>query len=78
METRGKKKYNKGGCVIIFEPHNLQLVNYDPTIRVSFEKPGCMIFCEKIQGYNVQQTKDFTLNFNGIQKNITDLTFQVS
>jgi hypothetical protein len=39
-------------------------VNYDPTFRVSFEKAGCMRFCEKIQGYNAQVTNKFALNFN--------------
>jgi len=75
METQGKKKYNKGGSVIRIEPQNSQLVNFDPTIRVSFEQVGCMIFCEKIQGYNVKLTKDFSLDFNGVQTEIVDITF---
>jgi hypothetical protein len=70
METQGKKKQNKGGSVIRFEPQNLQLVNSDPTFIVSFEQDGCMRFCENIQGYNVQLRKEFSLNFNGVQKNI--------
>jgi hypothetical protein len=53
-------------------------VNFDPTFRVSFEQAGCMRFCEKIQGYNVQVTKEFSLNFNGVQSRIVDFTFQVS
>jgi len=75
METQGKKKYNKGGSVIRYEPHNLQLVNSNPTIKVSFEQAECMIFCDKIQGYNVQVTKDFSLNFNNVQTKINDLIF---
>jgi hypothetical protein len=37
-----------------------------------------MRFCEKIQGYNVNVTKDFSLNFNGVHSRIVDFTFQVS
>jgi hypothetical protein len=53
-------------------------VNFDPTFRVSFEQAGCMRFCEKIQGYNVQVTKEFSLGFNGVQSRIVDFMYQVS
>jgi hypothetical protein len=64
--------------VLRCEPQSLELVNSDPAFRVSFEQVGCMRFCEKIQGYNVQVTKEFTLNFNGVQTRVVDITFQVS
>jgi hypothetical protein len=47
-------------------------------IRVSFEQVGCIRFCEKIQGYNAQLTKKFTLNFTGVSTTIARITFQVS
>jgi len=78
METQEKKKCNKGGSALRCEPQILKLINYDPSFRVSFEQVGCMKFCEKIQGFNVQLTKDFALNFNGVQTKIVDITFQVS
>jgi hypothetical protein len=56
-----KNKECKKREVVRFEPQNLNLVNTDPTIRVSFEQVGCMRFCEKVQGYNVQLTKQFSL-----------------
>jgi hypothetical protein len=45
---------------------------------VSFEQDGCMIFCERIQGYNVQLTKEFALNFNGVNTVIVEVTFPIS
>jgi hypothetical protein len=73
-----KKKYNKGGNIVRFEPQGLQLINSDPTIRASFEQARCVRFCEKLQGYNMQVTKEFSLNFNGVDTKIGDLQFQVT
>jgi hypothetical protein len=53
--------------VLRCEPQTLELVNFDPLFRVSFEKVGCISFCENIQGYNAWVTKEFSLNFNGFQ-----------
>ena len=36
-----------------------------------------MCFCERIQGYNVQITESFTLNFTGVSATIAGITFQV-
>ena len=57
------------------EPQTLELVNSDPLFRVSFEQASYIRFCEKIQGYNAQVTKEFALNFNGVQSRIVDFTF---
>jgi hypothetical protein len=56
----------------------MTLVNSDPAYKVSFEQVGCMIFCERIQGYNVHLTKEFTLNFNGVNRVIAGVIFPVS
>jgi hypothetical protein len=77
MTSQEKKKY-KGGNVLRYEPQEMTLVNSDPAYRVSFEQAGCMRFCERIQGYNVQLTKEFTLNFNGVNTIIAGVTFPVS
>jgi hypothetical protein len=61
-----------------YEPHSLNLVNSDPAFRMSFEQVGCIRFCEKIQGYNMQLTKEFSMNFNGVQKTIVEVIFPVS
>jgi hypothetical protein len=64
--------------VLRYEPQSLTLVNSDPAFKVSFEQVGCMRFCEKIQGYNMQLTKEFSLNFNGVQTTIVEVIFPVS
>jgi hypothetical protein len=60
-----------------FEPHNLNLVNEDLTIRLSFEQAKCIIFCEKAQRYHAYLTKKFTLNFTSVSATIAGITFQV-
>ena len=77
MTTQGKKKY-RGNNVLRYEPQGLNLVNSDPALRVSFEYIGCIRFCEKIQGYNIQLTKDFSLNYNGVQKKFARVIFTLS
>jgi hypothetical protein len=37
-----------------------------------------MRFCERIQGYNVQLTKEFALNFNSVYTIIAGVTFPIS
>jgi len=64
--------------VLRCEPKNLELMNYDPMFRVSFEQAQCIRFCEKIHGYNAQVKKAFSLNFNGVQKRVDEITIQVS
>jgi hypothetical protein len=77
MTTQEKKKY-RGGNMLRYEPQSLTLVNSDPAFRVSFEQAGCIRFCEKIQGYNLQLTKEFSLNYNGVQTTIVEVIFPVS
>jgi hypothetical protein len=48
------------------EPQNLTLVNEDLDVRASFEQVGCMVFCRKIQGFNVKLAEQFALRFNGV------------
>ena len=79
MTTPQQKRKNvRSGKVVRFETQNLNLVNADPMIRVSFEQDGCIIFYEKVHGYNAQLTKQFALNFNGVSATIAEITFQVS
>jgi hypothetical protein len=75
MTNQERKKYNKGGNVLRCEPQSLELVNSNPSFRVSFEQAVYMRFYENIQIYNAQVTKDFTLNFNGVHTRIVDITF---
>ena len=75
--TAGKKVY-KGGSIIHIEPQDLVLFEDDPTFRASFERVGCMSFCQRIQGFHQQVTKDFALHFDGIKTKVGDLEFVVT
>jgi hypothetical protein len=78
MTTPQRKRKNvRSGEIVRFEPQSLDLVNANRMIRVSFEQAGCMRFCEKVQGYNVQLTKQFSLKFNGVSTTIVGITFPV-
>jgi hypothetical protein len=76
MASQENNKY-KGGNVLRYEPREITLVNSDPAYRVSFEQVGFMIFCERIKGYNVQMTKEFSMNFKSVNTVISGVTFQV-
>jgi hypothetical protein len=75
--TSGKKVY-KGGAIIHTEPQDLVLFEDDPTFRASFERVGCMSFCQRIQGFYQQVTKDFALHFDGTKTKVGDLEFVVT
>jgi hypothetical protein len=78
METpKGRRRNKKGGNIIRFEPYGLNLVNAYPTIKVSFEQVGCIRFCEKLQGYNMQVEKSLHYFFMalGIKWEISSFRF---
>ena len=77
MSTPEDKK-NKGGAIVRFEPQNISAINADPTIRVAFQQVGCMRFCETIQGYHLQLTKEFAKGFDGVKEKLGSLTFPIS
>lgn len=55
------------------------MVNVDPTIQVTFEQIGCILFCEDIQtyGYHFQLASLFSLSLKVDQVKIGDLEFKV-
>jgi hypothetical protein len=69
------RKKARSGRAVRFEPQDLELINEDPTMRVSFEQAGCMRFCERIQGYNAKLAKQFALNFTRVSTTIAGITF---
>ena len=72
------RKKTRSGRAAKFEPPDLELINEDPTIRVSFEQTRCMCFCERIKGYNVKLAEQFALNFTGVNATIARITFHVT
>jgi hypothetical protein len=51
------RKKARSGSVVRFEPQDLELINEDPAIRVSFEQAICMCFYKRIKGYNGKLTE---------------------
>jgi hypothetical protein len=80
MEGRSRvgKKVYKGNAIIHIKPQDLVLFEADPTFRLSFERVGCMNFCQKIQGFNQQVTKYFALHFDGVKTKVGNLEFVVT
>ena len=75
--TVGKKVY-KGRAIIRTKPQDLVLFEDEPTFRASFERVGCMSFCQRIQGFHQQVTKDFALHFDGTKTKVGDLELFVT
>jgi hypothetical protein len=75
--SQGIRNKARSVRAVKFEPQDLELINENPTIRVSFEQAGCTCFCEKIKGYNVKLVEQFALNFTGVSATIVGITFQV-
>lgn len=71
------KKWHKGEDIVRFEPQDLALTKSNPVIRVAFEKTWCIRFCEKIQGWSFQLTKEFALNFTRLDVKVGEFSFPV-
>jgi len=69
------RKKVRSGRAVMFEPQNLELINEDSEIRVSFEQARCMHFCESIKVYNVKLVEHFSLNFTRVSVTIARITF---
>jgi hypothetical protein len=71
------RKKARIGKVVRFEPQDLELINEDLAIMVSFEQVVCMRLCERIKGYNEKLSENFALNFIGVSATIMGITFRV-
>jgi hypothetical protein len=78
MEAQQMKKVHKGGEIVRVEPHDLQLINSDPLFKESFQRVGCLAFCEKMQRGHPEVAKQFALNFNGVKTKVGTLEFEVT
>ena len=72
------KKVEKGGAIFYTNLQDLVLFEDDLTFSASFEQVGCMSFCQRIQGFHQQVTKDFVLHFDGTKTKVGDLEFVVT
>lgn len=72
-----RKEHRSGKCLRT-EPEGLDLALRDEGVKKAFKDAGCWNFCKKLQGGHVQVTKDFALNFTGLNSKIAMLEVQVS
>ena len=73
-----KRRINKGGQCLRYEPTDMNMINEDPKIVEVFRRTGCLQFCDKLQGYHVQVSKEFTLNFSGTTTKVGMLNLSIT
>ena len=73
-----KRKTNKGGQCLRYEPSDMNLINEDPTIVEIFRRTGCLQFCERLQGCHVKVSKEFALNFSGTTTKVGILNLNIT
>ena len=57
---------------------DLKLLNEDPTAMEFFRRTGCLQFCQKLQGFHAQVSKDFATNFTGTTTKVGILNLTVT
>ena len=61
-----------------YEPHDMQLIKSEPFFKESFQRVGCLNFCQKMQRGHPEVAKQFALNFSGKNTKVGMLEFEVS
>jgi hypothetical protein len=70
MDSQQNKKTHKGGEIVRTEPYDMQLLNSEPLFKESFQRVGCLNFCQKMQRGHPEVAKEFALNFNGTKTKV--------
>ena len=78
FESEMEKKEHRSGRYQRTEPEGLDLALKDEGVRKAFKDAGCWNFCEKLKGGHAQVTKEFALNFTGLNSKVSMLEIQVS
>jgi len=78
MEGSTERKDHRLGRCLRNEPEGVDIVLKNKEVEHAFNKVGCWNFCEKLQGGHAQITKEFALNFTGLNSKVGMLEFQVS
>ena len=73
-----RKKMKKGGHCHRYEPMDLKLLNEDPTSMEVFRRICCLQFCQRLQGFHAQVSKDFATNFIGTTSKVGILNLTVT
>jgi len=73
-----EKKEHRSGKPLRTEPEGLDITLRNEEVKKAFKKAGCWKFCKKLQGGHAQVTKEFALNFTGLNSKVAMLELQVS
>lgn len=73
-----KKKTNKVGDIVRFEPRGMALINSNPNYMETFRKAGCLKFCQKLDGHHVDVAYMFVFNYNGNISKMGELVIPVT
>ena len=73
-----KKKTNKGGDIVRFEPKGMALINSTSGYMDIFRRAVCLRFFQKLQGHHVDIAYQFVLNYDGTKSKVGELVIPVT
>ena len=78
MEGLAERKDHRLGKCLRNEPEGLDITLKNREVEHAFKQVGCWNFCKKLQGGHAQVTKEFAVNFTGLNSKVGMLELQVS
>ena len=78
MEGSTEKKEHRSSRCLRSEPEGLETILKNREFEHAFKQVGCWNFCEKLWGGHAQITKEFSLNFIGLNSKVGVLELQDS
>lgn len=78
MEGSAERKDHRSRKCLRNEPEGLEITLKNKEIEHAFKQAGCWNFCKKLQGGHAQVTKEFALNFTGLNSKVGMLELLVS
>ena len=78
MEGLVERKDHKLGICLRNEPEGVDIILKHKEVEHAFKQVGYWNFCKKLQGGHAQITKEFALNFTGLNSKVGMLELQVS
>lgn len=73
-----EKKVHRGEHFLRYDPENVKAIIEDQTLMEAFSKRSCLRFCEKLQVFHTQVSKEFALHFSGTTTKIGMLNVPVT
>jgi len=78
IERDIERKEHRSGRCLRSEPEGLYIILRNGEVERAFKQVGCWNFCEKLQGGHMQITKEFALNFTGMNSKVGVLELLVT